>query len=328
MKCSNINSFFIFLASIAVLPITVFAHVKWFVESDVISPVKAYSFYDTPVFIWVIVSAFIIAVGMFLEEKLSYTNGLFRSVLNFFEPVVVPLFRILVGLGLVFFSMKGYIFAPIYTVTSSSLGILLSIFQMTLGAALVFGVFTQILGVLLFILYFMFGFRFGFLAMLETLEFLGVAFVFLFGVPTYFSIFRSRAIELICQKYNEYSVPVLRVLTGINLIILGFTEKILHPALGVAFLQEHQFNFMQALGFSQYSDYWFVLSAGVVEILFGIIFVLGIVTRLNAVVISSFFIATLMLLGPSELAGHIPHFAIMILLIVFGSGKKLKVINK
>ena len=78
------------------------------------------------------------------------------------------------------------------------------------------------------------------------------------------------------------------------------------------------------LGFHQFSDYWFVLSAGAVEVIFGLIFVLGIVTRLNALVLAGFFIATLILLGPMELLGHAPHFAIVFVLLVFGSGEKLK----
>ncbi|MEK9154083.1 MAG: hypothetical protein AAB798_01275, partial [Patescibacteria group bacterium] len=74
-----------------------------------------------------------------------------------------------------------------------------------------------------------------------------------------------------------------------------------------------------------YSDYLFTLSAGAVESLFGLIFILGVVTRLNALIVAIVFTIPLFILGPIELAGHLPHFAAVVLLLLFGGGNMLKV---
>ena len=124
-----------------------------------------------------------------------------------------------------------------------------------------------------------------------------------------------------------YALPVLRLGTGATLLVLGFTEKILHPEFGINFLRQYDWNFMQLLGFN-YSDYLFTLSAGSVEALFGLIFILGIVTRLNALVVATFFTIPLFFLGPIELAGHVPHFAAVVLLLIFGAGEHWKVVGK
>ncbi|MBI3671179.1 hypothetical protein HY249_00085 [Candidatus Azambacteria bacterium] len=84
---------------------------------------------------------------------------------------------------------------------------------------------------------------------------------------------------------------------------------------------------MQNLGFSWYSDYLFVLSAGFVESLLGLIFILGVVTRLNALATAIIFTIPLFLMGPVELIGHMPHFSLVLLLLIFGSGNKLKFIK-
>ena len=59
-------------------------------------------------------------------------------------------------------------------------------------------------------------------------------------------------------------------------MILGFSEKILAPELGVNFLEGHSWNFMNAIGLN-FSDYLFTLSAGATEFILGLVFVLGIV---------------------------------------------------
>jgi len=84
---------------------------------------------------------------------------------------------------------------------------------------------------------------------------------------------------------------------------------------------------MQLLGFEWYSDYLFTLSAGAVESLIGLIFILGLVTRLNALAILIIFSIPMFILGPIELAGHLPHLAAVVLLLLFGGGNRLKLVS-
>ena len=189
------------------------------------------------------------------------------------------------------------------------------------------GVFVQLSSILLFLLYLVIGWHYGFSNFIEMLEISGIAIMlFLTGRP-HWTFLDVQKLSAFAAPYREYAVPLLRIFTGINLIVLGFTEKILHPELGLAFLEKHLWNLMKMMGFDSFSDYWFVFSAGVAEVLFGIIFTLGIITRINAAALAAIFITTLVLLGPVELTGHLPYFSIVMIFLIFGSGSKLKLFS-
>jgi uncharacterized membrane protein YphA (DoxX/SURF4 family) len=125
---------------------------------------------------------------------------------------------------------------------------------------------------------------------------------------------------------------LLRFHTGVALSVLAFSEKLLQPSLAMAFLEKHNVNFMKTLGFENFSDHLFVLSAGFSELLFGMIFVLGLVTRINTLALAFFLIASnvyFFLMGKSaegilEIIGHANLFAIGLLLIFYGAGSKLR----
>ncbi|MEK7130494.1 MAG: hypothetical protein AAB793_02460 [Patescibacteria group bacterium] len=307
--------------SLFLYPLAGLAHVKWFVPENS-SPVRNYSLSDAPVIIWILVSILIIFIGIILEKIWRLPKGL-ENFLKFLERPVLSLFGILIGLAFVAFSLSGFIFAPVLK-TEGMFGSFLLVIQAVIGISFIIGAFEKIAALIILGSYFAAIPLFGFLNMLEALEIIGIALAILIAGRPRWRIINFKNLEKLGGRFYSYAAPILRVFTGLNLIILGFTEKILRPDLGLAFLQTHPWNFMQMLGFHQFSDYWFVLSAGAVEVIFGLIFVLGIVTRLNALVLAGFFIATLILLGPMELLGHAPHFAIVFVLLVFGSGEKLK----
>jgi hypothetical protein len=80
----------------------------------------------------------------------------------------------------------------------------------------------------------------------------------LFSIALYFFIKNSPEDSKIF-RLNKHAVEILRVGTGICLIVLAFTEKLAYPELSLAFLQAHHWNFMQPF-FPNFSDSLFVLS--------------------------------------------------------------------
>ncbi|MEH6579592.1 MAG: DoxX family membrane protein [Amphritea sp.] len=118
---------------------------------------------------------------------------------------------------------------------------------------------------------------------------------------------------------------------GIALIVLAFTEKLLNPEMAMRFLAEHNMNFMQLMGVEAYSDYLFVLSAGLAEVLFGVVLILGVVTRTNILALACFMVASntyFFMMGSNfnavlEFFGHMPIFAAAIIFIIYGAGDKL-----
>src|SRR4029078_2240997 len=107
------------------------------------------------------------------------------------------------------------------------------------------------------------------------------------------------------------------------------------PHLAMSFLEKNKVNFMQTLGFDFFSDRLFVLSAGCTELVFGIIFILGLITRLNALALAGFLVSSnlyFFMVGKTdeaflELSGHLPLFAVAILLILYGSSNKICLTN-
>jgi uncharacterized membrane protein YphA (DoxX/SURF4 family) len=125
----------------------------------------------------------------------------------------------------------------------------------------------------------------------------------------------------------------LRILTGIALVSLGLSEKLLNPDLGEYFVADYQWNFMLNLGFTNFSNELFVFCAGMMEVIFGIILIIGTTTRINILMVSAFMFASNITFFASgnyseallEIFGHLPFIATAMILIFFGSGSKLKI---
>lgn len=125
---------------------------------------------------------------------------------------------------------------------------------------------------------------------------------------------------------QRHAIDIVRIGTGISLIGLAFTEKLLYPELGMEFLAMHQWNFMQPL-FPWFTNELFVLSTGFAEMLFGIVFILGYMTRTTTVVIGCFFTAsvTTMLVQASiwEVEDFVVYCAAILLFFFSYSGTTL-----
>ncbi len=316
MKTSK-NLWSILLVSLlAVLsPSSVFAHVKWFAEET--EYIRPYSLNDNFVIISIISVCILIALGIYLERKLHVPEKL-KSLVERTAPMALSAASIGFGLAFIIFSIKGFIFAPNLP-AENSIGLLMIIIQGLAGLMMFFGLYERIGGMLIVLLFALGISQYGYIEMLDTLEMLGFAFyVMIVGRPLW-KIRETNLFSQLMHKIHAYGYPILRVGTGLNLIILGFTEKILNPSLTNNFLETHSWNFMTGLGMS---DYWFAYSAGMAEITFGLFFLLGLVTRTTTILLAVFLVTTLYLLGPIELIGHLPHFSIAIALFVLGSGSR------
>ena len=314
----------IFLSLIFLLPFFASAHVKWFVDPNAVLPIEPYSLADWQVLLGIILVMVVVAIALILERKLPPLDKIFPSFFKRINFHIASLFSIFIGIGLVIFSLNGYIFAP-NLIAESSLGYAMLTLQAIIGAVFILGLRVKSASIFLLLLYLSVLIYFSGWELIDALDIIGVSFfILLFGRPKW-GFKDSTLLEKITIPYQSFAVPLLRIFTGANLFILGFSEKLFRPDLGITFLHTHNWNFMQMLGFENYSDYWFVFSAGIVESLLGLLLILGLLTRLTAFALAIFFITTLALLGPIELFGHIPHFAIVMILLVFGSGEKIRV---
>jgi uncharacterized membrane protein YphA (DoxX/SURF4 family) len=315
-------SFFV----VALIPSVAFAHTRWFAHEALprFSTTEPTALYLS---VWAVIVATIIAFGIWLERRRFLQLDFLKPKAGHAFERAASTFSMVVGSFLMIAGTHEYLFSPNLS-HEAGVSMLLIMFQFVLGLSFLLGIFARVSALILGALWLLSVFVIGLEPMLENIWVLSsAAFIFFMG-NDYFSIVKARALAHLAKPYHAYALPALRLGTGATLLVLGFTEKIFRPEFGINFLNLHDWNFMQTLGFSHYSDYLFTLSAGSVEALLGLIFILGIVTRLNALVVAIFFTTPLFFLGPIELAGHVPHFAAVILLLIFGAGEHWKLVHK
>src|SRR5438552_18538769 len=115
-----------------------------------------------------------------------------------------------------------------------------------------------------------------------------------------------------------YAVPVLRVSLGIELTVDAFTEKLWNIPMGLAFLSEHHFNFFPYIGLPNIDDTKFLLIAGTIELIVGLMLIAGTYVRLIIVLTLIPFNLTLPFLWWRELVGHLPTYGFLALLLLWG----------
>lgn len=307
-----------------VVPAAAAAHTRWFAYGELPEYVT-----DEPTALYLTIWALIAIAVIFVAAAIERNHV---SHLHFLEPKgkhaferAASTFAMVAGAFFLIAGTHEYLFSPNLSV-ESGIPMYLVVLQIGIGIAFLVGLFPRLAAIALGVLWVL-GFHYaGVVSMLEDVWVLSTAvFIFVMG-NDYFSLVSIKAFGPWVKKYKCYGLSILRWGTGGTLLVLGFSEKILHPEYGINFLQQYDWNFMQHLGFN-YSDYLFTLSAGSVEALFGLIFIFGLVTRLNALILATVFTIPLFILGPIELAGHLPHFAAVILLLMFGSGGYFKLVR-
>lgn len=296
-------------------PVPVHAHVKWFVEENITSE-PLWATLPTATIVWSAILLVLIGIAWVLERTIQNPRSLEHLGQNW-EHLIVRLFHTLVGAWLLATAYNDALIAVNIPV-ESTIDQALLVIQVLVGFFLLFGILVPWASLLLLALYAGVAASGHLMPLTEHIEVVGIAlYLFLVKPPKHLGV----------AYYKKWAIPLLRVTTGISLIVLAFTEKIQNPQLALQFLETHPWNFMQWLGLSQFSNELFVLSAGMTEMLFGVLLLLGLMTRLNTLVLSLFFITTTILMGPIELVGHLPFFGMVVIFILFGSGDKFKITN-
>ncbi len=314
-----------FSAALVMAPVVSFAHTRWFLDEPVFPLVTSE---PTQLYLSILgMSALcIVVIGIFLERRNLFSLSFLYPRASHAFARASATFSMVAGTFFMIAGTHEYLFSPNLS-HESGVSMYLIMAQFVIGLMFLLGIFARVGALLLGAIWVLGLVLIGIEPMFEDVWVLSTSLFILIMGNDYFSIISVRAIEPYVRKWRSYALPLLRIGTGTTLLILGFSEKMLRPEFGIHFLQDHSWNFMQILGISWYSDYLFVLSAGAVESLFGLVFILGIMTRLNALVVATFFSIPLFLLGPIELAGHVPHFAAVIMILLFGAGDHFKIIH-
>lgn len=308
------------LLLLLLVPAPALAHVKWFVPTGHAAPpeLATFAFTEPAVQVWLVLALLLIGASLWLDArlpKLAQPRGRLRSL-------AIGSLQVLTGLSLLLSTWSGSVIAPHITGSDWTMLLLLAL-QGFSGVLLLLPGMAWYGALCLAALHASLLLRAGPLTALEYLNVLAIAgFLLLHHYPQ-----AQRRAHL-----QAWAIPVLRIGTGVALVTLAFSEKLLRPDYAEDFVDTYMWNFMYNLGFESYSDRLFVLSAGTMEAVLGTILILGTTTRLNILVISGFMLTSNLTFlvqdnlqeALTEIIGHLPIIAIAIICVLFGSGQRLK----
>jgi hypothetical protein len=207
-----------------------------------------------------------------LRDRLSRGSGLI-------EWRVVA---VLGGLMLLDNVRTGVFLAPNLVLPDPALVVIGAVAQALLAVILIFQISFVISGLLIVVALLLAGLYFPAPVLLDYLFEFGFLAAALIAVgPQLSAVDRRifRIFEVDRYRFESLPVPLIRIGVGLTLVVLAIHNKLLSPALVLAFLAEHDFNFMPKLGFTGFSNLHFALAAGVMELVLGVLLLAGIATR-------------------------------------------------
>lgn len=294
-----------------------YAHTKWFAEEPLephitTEPISLY------INIWIAIIITVILTAILLQRfRWLELPSLFPSRPHSFDRAASG-FTMMVGAYFVIAGSHEYFLTPNLSV-ENGIPFIFILIQILAGLALLIGLGARIAAIGLALTWIISFWYTGFIAGIENIWLLSTTvFIALMG-NDYFSLYSNSHLRQALVPFKRYALSILRVGTGVTLMILGLSEKIMAPEYGINFLLQYNWNFMSILGFP-YSDLLFTISAGSVEFLFGALIALGLLTRFTVLIVAIVFTIPMFILGPIELTGHLPHFAALVLILLYGNG--------
>jgi len=223
------------------------------------------------------------------------------------------------GVTLLVSGVSRQLFIPNLVLPLNLLGGVLGMIEIAIALSFIYGALARPAAAVLALIWLVGTIVFGPLRLIEHTEIIGIAF-FIFATgrgPLAF----DRALDRLNKPVEAlipYAVPVLRVALGVALTVVAFTEKIWNVPMAVAFLQDHHFNFFPYIGMTSVDDVRFVLIAGTIELIVGLMLITGSYVRLVILITLIPFNLTLPFMGWRELVGHLPTYGILALLLLWG----------
>ncbi len=269
-------------------------HVKWFTDLDTV-PLTFQEVISSSFLFWLgITLAGLLLSAIFNEplQRLSIVEWIHQR-LDKAKPHITTILRVGLGIALVLQLVDLTYLAPELTIESTWITVVLVI--------ALFGLLWKkslfVSGVAITILYLKVIADFGWFHALDYIYYLGIVY-FLFVAET---------------KFKETATPVLYLLTGFSLAWVGL-EKMVFPEMSYRVIAEAA---IPTFGFSMES---FVLIAAFIEIGLAWTFIVGILSRFVAILVTLVFITTTFVFGYVEIVGHTIIHTVLIMFIIQGAG--------
>lgn len=234
--------------------------------------------------------------------------------------------RLHVAVSLVGLLSAGSYLAPSLELPRSAIGWLLGIVMAATSVLLVTGYRARVGAALLLVSGPLGMLEFGVWPIVQRLDLLGLALFLLVAGPGRWSADHELGrVREPSDREVEQAIWALRLCVGAGLIAVGLAEKLLDPELAQHFLdsQDREFNVFKLLGLPV-GDVEFIRVAGVMEVLFGLLLISGALPQAIVLAAGVPFNLTLYFFGTIELLGHLPVYAAMLALLVYGSQPRFR----
>ena len=233
--------------------------------------------------------------------------------------------RLHLGVALVSLLSLGFYLSPSMDLHFNVVGVLLGAVMVVVAIGMVTGWHTREAAIVLIAAGPVGMIEFGFWDVLQRVDMLGPAlFVLIAGPGRWSADHELDAAREPSREQVARAVWALKVAVGLALIVVAFAEKLVDPERAVAFLDDRpEFNVMREIGLP-IGDLAFVRIAGAVEVLFGMLIISGALPQAAVVIAGVPINATLFFYGETELAGHLPIYGTMLVLLVYGSDPDLR----
>lgn len=309
----------------SLIPLVAAAHEQWFATEQALqAPLP--EFYST----WsgvriAMVAAAVVMLGVSylfhrFFAKLKIVHRI-HGALARFAPLAPRFIQGAVGVLLIVNSEHGSFMAPDLSLNALPYPIAatLWVLQYAVGFSLVFGWFVRPIGALGILLY---GAAFAFFPAKQLIGYFGFAgafaYMLILGNPERASLCTTKSIKKIAawfDAHKSYALSILRITFGLSLIGMGIAYKLSTPQITLAAIANVNVNFMQMVGFENFTNEMFVFCAGLAEVLFGILLTFNILPRIVSLKLFVLFSVTVLQFGVIELFGHMPIYAILFVLM-------------
>ncbi len=312
----------LFVALVALAPTPALAHVKWF-ENESRYPVRLDLVFSGRTGILIVVCGAALALLYGLQRIVGDPHWPDLRVFKGMAIGAPTLLAVQAAIGLAYAAVQPTLFAPNLRLHLTALGLELVAIQILIVFSFITGIGDWIGALALIAL--------GPLAFLLFPPFDVVDLLFWAGIGVIVLVIGRQSVEggqarpwfqARSAAWSARAVATLRIITGVAITSPALSEKVWNPAFGAIFIAHHPtFNILRTyLGLRWFTTDRFVLAAGIVEALIGVLLISGFLTRVVIIGMWLPFNLGIPFLPPQELLGHLPILGIMYFLLVHSSG--------
>jgi uncharacterized membrane protein YphA (DoxX/SURF4 family) len=229
--------------------------------------------------IGVVVALVVLSLMLWLKSTKPFGKlGKFIDKATYFAP---DLIRVAFGMSLLLSASHHSLFGPELPLSSFPLQGFSSSILIILGVSLTVGIFSKLMSIAAIVL-FCLAFTFEGWYMLTYINYLGEAIAVLLLPIQNLSldrlIARFRHSKVSKSQFQDYSLPVARILFGLSIIYAAVNVKFVTSSLSVDVVNRYHLT-----NYFHFDPLMIVLGAGLVEVLIGLLYVFGLLQRFNTV---------------------------------------------